>query len=136
MSERGGLGLLLVHTGRVIVAELLRIAIARDRLAAGDAIEDVALDLEVALGDPGEAATPLRAIGGNGRVLDPVAAGELVEVVAGIDAAIERALVDDAGERGLLLLALRERGRPDEERREGERGQCEGQVFCAHGRAS
>ena len=48
----------------------------------------------VVLVDLGEAAIPGGAVGGDRGALDPVAAGVLVEVVAGVDRLVERGLVD------------------------------------------
>ena len=57
----------------------------------------------VALEDLAEAAAPARPVFGNGRLLQPAPAGVLVEVGAGIDRLVHRALVD--GRR--LRLRLR-----------------------------
>ena len=78
----GLLDLVLVDAGRVEVAELLRQRVGRlrDRGLLERGLEDVL----VLLVDDGEAATPLCAVGRDLGALDPVAAGVLIEVVAGV----------------------------------------------------
>ena len=93
-GERRGLRLLFVHAGGVEVAHLPREGIRGVGLAAGIRFEDLAEDLLVALEHLAEGAAPLRSIFGNGRSCKPAAAGEPVEVVAGIHRPIERGEID------------------------------------------
>jgi hypothetical protein len=99
----------LVHAGRPVVGELLRVRVARV-LPSGVVVEHLLEELLIALVDLGEAAAPRRFVVGDGRVLDPGAARVRVEVVARVDALIDRALVhadrtlrDRRRRRGCLL---------------------------------
>ena len=96
LERRGALGVHpgLVHAGLVHVADLLH-----DRSALGIVgrclLQYLTQDLAVVLGQLVEA-SPARLIGRNGVVLAPVAAGVLVEVLAGV-----RGLVHGAEVKGL-----------------------------------
>ena len=90
-GSSGGRALLLdrglVHAGRVVVADFLvhRAALGIRRRRR---LEDLAQRRLVALGQLVEASVA-GAIGGHRVALEPSAAGELVEVVAGLDGTVE-----------------------------------------------
>ena len=124
--QRGGLRLVLVHASCVEVADLLGVRVGRVRLAARVGLHDLPEDRLVVLEDAGERPAPGRAIARDGVVLQPVAAGELVEVLAGIDRRIHRRLVDaHADERRNRFASARLRGQ--RRRRARDRaGRCAG----------
>ena len=117
-GERGRLGLLLVHAGGVEVAHLLGEGVRGIGRAAGVLLHDLAQHRLVALQHLAEAATPLRAVFGDGRPGEPAPASELVEVVAGTHRAIHRGEIDPRRRRlpseasGRLLLLRWNRRRP------------------------
>src|SRR5262249_54868494 len=115
----GGLRLLLVHAGRVEVADLLRERIGGIGFAARVPLQDVVEQRLVALQDLAEPASPGGAVLGDGRPLQPAAAGGLVEVGAGVGRLVHRALVDG----GRLLRRRRGAGGC---RRSGGRGRLTG----------
>jgi hypothetical protein len=85
----------LVHAGGVVVADLSRRRVA----AARRTLEDPTQDLVVPFLQLVEAA-PARAVGRNGIGGEPSAAGELVEVGARIDRAVERGQLEARGGPG------------------------------------
>src|SRR4029077_6907385 len=78
--EAFGIGGLFVHTGAVVVADFL-LDSAAVGATGGGFFENASLRDEVAFVEFGEA-DPLGLVGGDFRVLEPVAAGVLVEVNA------------------------------------------------------
>src|SRR2546426_557550 len=108
-GERRGLRLLLVHAGGVEVAHHSRERIRRVGLAASVLFDDLAQDLLVALEHLAEGAAPLRPILRNRRAREPAAAGEPVEVVAGIDRPIESGEIDARWRRARRLDSRRSR---------------------------
>jgi hypothetical protein len=78
---------LLVHAGAVEVANLLIDAVTAGT-ASGSFLQNAALDTEIAFVEFGKA-LPRRPVGGNFRVLHPVAASVLIEVHARVGALID-----------------------------------------------
>src|SRR5437016_11919780 len=74
---------LLIHAGAVEVADLLINGVPPGA-ADGSLLQNAAFDVEIALVELREA-LPRRTVGGDLGLLHPIAAGELVEVHAGID---------------------------------------------------
>src|SRR6185503_2101414 len=98
----------LVHAGGVIVADQLLGAARRPVGAPGDVLEDVLQPLLVHLARL-PAPAPARHRGGDGIRLAPGAVGELVEVGAGVGAAVDvgelHAVLLRGGRYGRTLLA-------------------------------
>ena len=82
-----GVDRFLVHTGSVEVADLLVDGIAAGATGFGF-FEDAAIDVFVALIEF-DKADPLSLVGRNLGILDPVAAGVLVEIDAGVGGLVD-----------------------------------------------
>ncbi len=104
--ESLGVGGLLVHAGTVVVADLL-VDGAAVRASCRCFFEDATQGHEIALVDFREA-NPLGLVSGDLRVLEPVAAGVLVEIDARVDRLGDRLDAEAIGH--LLLRSLREGG--------------------------
>src|SRR5665213_2130811 len=84
---------LLIHAGAVIVADLLRVGIVLSGGNGGSLIQNLAENRPVSLSQFAESA-PACLIGGYGIVLQPVPAGVLVKIIAGIRRAVDRREVE------------------------------------------
>src|ERR1039458_4032137 len=106
----------LIHTGGVVITDLLRDGIAAGR-GLGGLFEDLMEDLEIALLQFVEAA-PFGLVWRDGILLHPRAAGVLVEIDARIGGPIDGAKIELNGRRVLPRGGLREQGAEEERRNE------------------
>lgn len=86
----------LVHAGTVEISDFLIDRVAA-RAAGGSLLQNLMLDVAIVLANLHEAAPP-RLVSRNLGALDPVAAGVLIEIDAGINALVDR--VETEARRG------------------------------------
>ena len=121
--ESLGVGGLFVHAGAVVVADFL-VDGAAIRAAGGGFLQNSSQRDEIAFVEFGEA-DPLGLVGGDFRILEPVAAGVLVEVDARVGGLIDGLDAEAGGH-----LVVRRLGEGD---KGGENDQgAEREAWCLH----